>query len=156
MSETRTVRGVTGPFVKYGERRDSPGWIVADNGCHIWTGTRNSYGYGVLRRGGHQRHMHRIRYEREVGPVPEGMQLDHFACNDRLCCNPAHVRPVTQRENLLRGDTVVAAAAARTHCPKGHPLSGDNLSRALLRVGKRRCATCIRERARARYRAVEK
>lgn len=78
------------------------GWIVAENGCHIWQGARTG-GYGAVRVNGRMLRAHRARYEREVGPIPEGLVLDHFACDNRLCCNPAHVRPVTVRENVLRG-----------------------------------------------------
>lgn len=76
--------------------------------------------------------------------MPQGLVLDHFFCDNRLCCNPAHVRPVTERENILRGKSPAAEHASRTHCPNGHPLAGDNLEAWALKQGDRRCKTCRR------------
>lgn len=129
-----------------GRRSARVGWVVAENGCHIWQGAMNGSGYGVVGVEGRNRYVHRLRYEREVGPIPEGMHLDHFVCDNPSCCNPAHVRPVTPRENLLRGNTVNAAHAAKTHCPQGHPYAGDNL-RVTPRTGGRQCRACDRRRA---------
>lgn len=133
---------MTGVFVAWNpRRRDSPGWVEDGTGCHIWIGCRVN-GYGRVRDGGTSRPAHRVRYEREIGPVPDGMDLDHFACDNPACCNPRHVRPVTTRENVLRSDCVAARNLAKTHCPQGHPLEGDNLVRASLARGERRCLVC--------------
>lgn len=130
-----------------GARSARVGWIVAANGCHLWQGACSSGGYGTVQVDGRTQHVHRVRYEQEVGPIPEGMPLDHFACDagPEGCCNPAHVRPVTNRENILRGRDF---HAAKTHCPRGHPYRGDNL-RVDPRTGKRVCRTCQREAQRA-------
>lgn len=103
---------------------------------------------------------HRVLYDLLVGPVPDGLVLDHFACDNPPCVRPDHVRPVTQRENLLRGDTRTARNAAKTECVHGHPLAGANL---MLRPnGDRRCRACYRKsqressrRRRARDKAHE-
>lgn len=124
------------------ERQRYMGWVVAENGCHLWTGSTNEKGYGHVQDAGRVRRVHRVRYEREVGPVPAGMELDH-TCSVRHCCNPAHLRPVTHRTNLLAGNTIAAAAASRTHCPRGHALEGDNLRQCDLRHGVRSCRTCF-------------
>jgi hypothetical protein len=70
------------------------------------------------------------------------MELDHFACENRACCNPAHVRPVTHRENVLRGRSFAVENKAKTHCKNGHPLEGDNLIPYFAAVGQRQCNTC--------------
>lgn len=134
-------------FVQWPGKKAGIGWLVTDAGCHLWCGTKDHNGYGRVWLGGAMRQVHRVRYEREVGPVPAGLHLDHFACDTKACCNPAHVRPVTQRENNLRADGVAAVHAAKTHCPKGHPLTEDNLVRSLWKKKRyRQCLTCTRER----------
>jgi hypothetical protein len=117
---------------------------AASNGCWLWTGSRysNGYGYFWLRRG-RSALAHRVAYELAAGPIDEGMELDHL-CRVRHCVNPAHLEAVTHRVNDLRGVGVSAINAAKTHCPAGHPLSGDNLYVAR---GKRQCRTCRRRHA---------
>lgn len=90
-------------------------------GCWEWLRAMYSNGYGAVGYQGRQRLVHRISYEVFVGPIPEGLTLDHL-CRNRACINPSHLEPVTQRENLLRGQTLTAAYAQRTLCKKGHPL----------------------------------
>ncbi len=86
-----------------------------DSGCWLWTGALNG-GYGRIHHSpGRVLYTHRAAYELLVGPVPEGMDLDHL-CRNRACCNPDHLEPVTRRENLLRGDTLTAAHAADRPC----------------------------------------
>lgn len=87
---------------------------------------------------------HRWAYEQFIGPIPEGLDLDHFACDNPSCVNPAHVRPTTRRENLLRGNTIPAQERAKTHCLNGHPFAGDNVY--VSRRGCRHCKECARIR----------
>ncbi len=94
-------------------------------GCWEWTAYKSPEGYGRSRLG-KKRLAHRIAYELLVGPVPEGLQLDHL-CRNRSCVNPAHLEPVTSRENTARGITLAAAQSALTHCVRGHGFGGDNL-----------------------------
>ena len=140
---------VSGPFIPFhiiprkGRGSANVGWIVAENGCHIWRGTRESHGYPIVWHDGRKCVVTRARYELEVGPIPSGMDLDHFVCDNGAggCCNPNHVRPVSHRENVLRSDGIAARNAAKTHCVHGHPLSGDNLY-ITTRTGARSCLTC--------------
>lgn len=119
---------------------------VDDNGCWIWTGAIfKRSGYAVLWWEGSTRGAHRVFYEQMIGDVPDGKQLDHL-CRVRHCVNPAHLEPVTIRQNVLRGDGHAAQNARKTHCLHGHPLSGDNLS--VTSKGWRVCITCRRERKR--------
>lgn len=71
--------------------------------CWVWCARTNRNGYGRLRVGGRELMAHRLAYEALVGPIPEGLVLDHL-CRVRLCINPAHLEPVTVRENTLRGE----------------------------------------------------
>lgn len=127
--------------------------VVRDgNGCWIFEGNRNAYGYGRIRRGKGQRGtamVHRVVYEHFVGPIPDGLQLDHL-CRVRACCNPEHLEPVTTQENVLRGNGVSAVNARKTHCIHGHPF--DDLNTCTDPTWGRKCRTCARTRA-AMYRA---
>lgn len=76
-------------------------WSKVDKSksCWIWTAATSTNGYGVFaERRGNQKRAHRVAYEMEVGPIPRGMVLDH-RCHNRLCVNPGHLRPVTQKQN---------------------------------------------------------
>lgn len=139
---------MTGIFVAWSDHKDPPGWIEDGTGCHIWVGGRNGVGYGQVKVGGRKYYAHRARYEREVGPIPDGMELDHYVCNNGAggCCNPAHVRPVTRRENALRSNSVAAINAAKSHCLAGHELLGSNLRATDLRRGRRVCRQCYNEK----------
>lgn len=115
---------------------------VDDNGCWIWQGAQTGTGYGHMWDGAKVRRTHRIAYEIHVGPIPEGLHLDHL-CRVRLCCNPAHLEPVTIRENLLRGVGFAAVHAAQTHCIHGHEFTEANTR--IDRLGRRFCRACRRE-----------
>ncbi len=143
--------------VPWAKRNDSPGWVIDGNGCHIWTGGRDGSGYGRCRPppgGVVSVAVHRWRYEHEIGPIPEGLELDHFVCDNGAggCCNPHHCRPVTKRENGLRSNNMGSRNAAKTHCLRGHPLSGGNLYQGRLRRGHRTCRICANAESRERKR----
>lgn len=70
--------------------------------CWTWTGSLNGDGYGKLRVDGRMSLAHRVAYETCVGPIEDGLVLDHL-CNNRACVRPSHLEPVTQGENLARG-----------------------------------------------------
>ena len=120
--------------------------------CWLWTAGRVWNGYGQFKVAGRHVYAHRFAYELLVGPIPEGLTIDHL-CRVRHCVNPAHLEPVTSRENTLRGDTPAARNAAKTHCPQGHPLEAGNLRLSELRRGGRACLICHREYQREWMRA---
>lgn len=120
--------------------------VDEESGCWLWTSFLDKDGYGVFftTRGGEQRG-HRFAYTHFVGPIPEGLVIDHL-CRVRNCVNPAHLEPVTNRENILRG---YLPWANRTHCSYGHEFTPENT----YRVGKhhgRKCRRCHADRERAR------
>src|SRR4029453_7309137 len=100
---------------------------IEKNGCWRWLGAVGSGGYGDFRCGRRMIRVHRLTYAVYRGDLPTDLVLDHVVCNDKLCCNPWHVELRTDRENILRGRAPTARNAAKTHCLRGHPLSGDNL-----------------------------
>lgn len=114
------------------------------NGCWNWQYAKTT-GYGRVIIGGKLTSVHRAAWECVHGPIPAGLQIDHL-CRNRACCNPEHVEPVTQRENLLRGDGWAGKNASKTRCPRGHALDG-------IIKGGRSCRTCKRERAAIRSKA---
>lgn len=121
--------------------------VVKGDGCWIWTGRRSARGYGQWYLQGRGIAAHRVAYEAVVGPVPAGLVLDHL-CRTHACVRPSHMEPVTQRENVLRGEGVAARQAAQTHCIHGHPFDATN---TYLNRGKRVCRECMRQAGR-RYR----
>lgn len=108
--------------------------------CWLWTGSLSN-GYGNCRFRGRTRGAHQVAYELRVGPVPDGLQLDHL-CRVRACVNPAHLEAVTQQVNIFRGASPVAANAAKTHCANGHEFTPENTHHRA--EGGRRCLTCQR------------
>lgn len=96
------------------------------SGCWLWVGSLQANGYASAGYQGRTVRAHRKIYEILVAPIPDGLQLDHL-CRVRSCCNPDHLEPVTPTVNKLRGISVVAINARKTHCVRGHPLYGANL-----------------------------
>ena len=71
----------------------------ADGDCVVWTGTETGNGYGIISVPGRQMLAHRYAWERENGPIPEGMDIDH-TCWNRLCVKVGHLRVATRGQNL--------------------------------------------------------
>jgi hypothetical protein len=120
-----------------------------ESGCWPWMGKISFPGYGRIgadRQDGKNRQLyaHRVAYEFYVGPIPEGMTLDHI-CRNRACVNPAHLEVVTRGENTRRGLLLRDwnPSSAKTHCPQGHPYDEENTYRT--KSGRRLCVICKRE-----------
>lgn len=109
--------------------------------CWLWTGYKGR-GYGGIRIRGKDVRTHRFAYELLVGPIPDGLELDHL-CRVRHCMNPDHLEPVTTRsENILRG---YRARGLKNHCVHGHEYT--EASTVMFR-GKRQCRICHKQRQR--------
>lgn len=100
-------------------------WAKVDktDTCWLWTRTLERGGYARFRLNGKMKSAHRLSYNDAIGPIPEGLQLDHL-CRVRHCVNPDHLEPVTARENTLRGEGPASMNARRTLCVNGHPFTG--------------------------------
>jgi hypothetical protein len=114
--------------------------------CWLWTARLNHLGYGRFFLTSDTPRIsvppHRWLYEQLTGePFPAGKEPDHL-CFNRGCVNPAHIEPVTHRENARRGTSMVAINARKTHCPYGHPYDAENTR--IGPRGKRYCRTCAR------------
>jgi hypothetical protein len=110
-------------------------------GCWLWTAGKDRDGYARVGWQGRSVSAHRLTYCLLVGEIPTGLEIDHL-CRVRHCVQPDHLEPVTHRENTLRGNTIPAAHAARTHCVHGHEFTGANLR--ISPDGRRECRACGR------------
>ena len=118
--------------------------------CWIWTGSKESKGYGQFRlthKPLSHIQAHRFAYQDLIGPIPTET-LDHF-CENKLCVNvldQEHIQPASNRDNILRSGRA-GLLAARSHCEKGHEFNEQN-SRYTTEGGRRRrrCLICRRER----------
>jgi hypothetical protein len=115
--------------------------------CWLWTGGTNSSSttstkeYGRFWSDGRVIAAHRWSYEYFVGPIPDGLEIDHL-CRTTLCVRATHLEPVTRRVNLLRGDTFAARNVKCIQCPHGHLY--DVLNTGICRKG-RYCRACHNE-----------
>lgn len=109
--------------------------VGAKGGCWLWAGAFSSGGYGHYR----NKSAHRVVYEALVGPIPQGLDLDHL-CRVRACVNPRHLEPVTRQENLRRSPLVGKFKPRKAVCQRGHAMVDGNLK--ISRNGDRRCRTC--------------
>jgi hypothetical protein len=73
-----------------------------NSGCWLWIAHRNTRDYGTIRDGAHRLSAHRLAHELHIGPIPDGLVIDHL-CRVHCCVNPDHLEAVTQHENMLRG-----------------------------------------------------
>jgi hypothetical protein len=133
--------------------------VLEPNGCWYYTAHKiGGYGrYSVARL---TVPAHRYSYEFFLGPVPAGMQLDHLChtlddscragdrCRHRACVNPAHLEPVTCKENVYRSRGLAAINAAKDSCVRGHAFTVANTY--IMKDGGRSCRLCNREVMRIR------
>jgi len=144
----------TSAAVNFGDARLSARfWALCvpepNSGCWLWTGSVNEHGYARVRPSGAPRAVlgHRFAYAALVGPIPEGLVCDHL-CRTRSCVNPLHLEPVSNRENILRGECRAAMNAVATTCAHGHAFTEEN---TLIRSdgAGRECRACAKARCRA-------
>lgn len=114
-------------------------------GCWLWTNSTTEDGYGQFYADNRRFLAHRWLYAQFVGPVPDGLELDH-RCRVPSCVRPSHLEPVTHRENVLRGLAPTALNAVKTHCDNGHPFDAENTR--ITGAGHRSCRACHRDRER--------
>lgn len=119
-------------------------FVSEETGCWFWCGALvNGYGHIGIVLNGKLKHkkVHRVSYELYVGPIPEGLTLDHL-CRNPACFNPDHLEPVTLGENVRRGFSPSTTNREKTHCVHGHEYTPENTYTPP--NGQRVCQTCRR------------
>lgn len=130
--------------------------IDTSNECWIPKLKKNKSGYCIFTVKRTNEYLaHRLSYSFFVEDLIDGMVIDHI-CKNRACCNPTHLRQVTQYFNVVENSvSKIALQKIKTHCDNGHPLSGTNLRLEKRSMGRsgfcRRCITCANKRQRERY-----
>ncbi len=114
-------------------------------GCWHWLAYLDHEGYGRIRgfngRRGESLYAHRVSYELHVGPISEGLHIDHL-CRNRACVNPHHLEAVTCKVNISRGAGASILNSGR--CRRGHDMKLEGYVR---RDGRgMNCRACRRER----------
>lgn len=161
------------PTPKFGKNvSDTPlavrfwSFVEKTDDCWRWTGAPTTFGYGKLKFKNAPLAAHRVAYELLVGPIPEGMSLDHLChtrdltcpggkkCPHRLCVNPEHLEPVSGRENRMRGRSFAPVNAAKTECIHGHPFDAANTY--ITTKGTRVCRACTSASQRAYQKRVRR
>ncbi len=119
--------------------------IIVKSGCWVWIAFCNNKGYGQFNFNKKNARAHRFIYEYFYDRICSDLTIDHL-CKVKNCVNPNHLEEVTNRENNLRSNSIGGINSRKTHCNKGHPLSGENLR--IENYGGRRCKTCELDRKR--------
>lgn len=117
-----------------------------NSGCWIWIAGIDRCGYGKFAVG-KESLAHRASYRLYKGEIPEGLEIDH-KCRVRCCVNPNHLEAVTHTENIKRGEYAATHRnRVKTHCMRGHELSGYNVIHKKWKGGFRRnCRKCHNDR----------
>jgi hypothetical protein len=119
--------------------------IAFGDECWEWQGARDPDGYGSISCGKTTMRAHRLSYELHVGPIPNGLTLDH-TCNNPSCVRPDHLEPVTSRENVIRANKRRGPSHA---CRRGHEFDAENTY--VDPSGVRVCRACRRLRKKRRH-----
>jgi hypothetical protein len=123
----------------------------------LWLKYVDPHGYPRFGLNGKAVKAYHVSYVLAYGEIPPGLHVDHVranGCVNKHCVAPLHLEAVTPRENVLRGQGFAALNAKKTHCPQGHPYSGDNLY--VDAKNRRYCRACrqVRDRSRRTPRAT--
>lgn len=130
--------------------------VAGEDECWLWTGSTRSFGYGTIRLGNALISSHRASWIVTHGQIPESLCVLH-KCDNPPCVNPRHLFLGTRSANTKDcSEKKRHNQSRKTHCYRGHPLSGRNLRIAI--NGARVCRACkclwARERTAAKRRLL--
>ncbi|MCU1617220.1 MAG: hypothetical protein JWO98_4760 [Frankiales bacterium] len=124
--------------------------------CWAWTKEVNNKGYGrftIYRHGGRARFLtHRLAYQLTTGRLLGSAVLLH-SCDNPPCCNPAHLTPGTQADNVA--DSKVKGRAVAPPIRRGESNGQCKLNDQKVIEIRRRCANGETQRALAKEFAVD-
>lgn len=114
--------------------------IKTEKGCWVWQGAKSPDRHARVNINSQAYYLHRVIFKAVGNRLDKSLELDHL-CREPSCVNPKHLEQVTHRVNSERGEAGTHLKN-KTHCPQGHPYSGDNLY--VFPSGGRSCRTCTR------------
>ena len=142
-------------------------WIsICEDGtepCWLWGGGIDTRGYGQYWLNKTQQ-AHKLAFLDAGGVLTPKKPWVLHKCHEywfkdnKACVNPKHLRAGSLSENVQ--DTIKAGTfknpmtdlnKLKTHCPRGHELSGDNLIKYQLKLGYRSCKICYNKHSRKSY-----
>ena len=99
--------------------------------CWLWTGSKDTDGYGQIGAGNRIAKAHHIAWElANNAERPKGMVIDHL-CDNPACVNPAHLKMTTHQDNISR-----RTRKAIGYCANGHERSPENTRWKVTRICK--------------------
>lgn len=111
--------------------------------CWLWRGSIAKTKYGVFSLHGSMYLAHRLAYEIWIGPLCEGLVVDHL-CRVRNCVCPEHLEQITHKENVYR-----ATGASKETCPNGHPR--NEFERRTTTKNQLYCLACLKTNSALNY-----
>lgn len=97
-SQSRKHRGPGGNRMGTPEERLRGRLVTIETGCREYQGSRTVAGYGYMQIEGKDVYAHRLAYELENGPIPNGLVVCHV-CDNPPCCHPGHLFVGTIADN---------------------------------------------------------